>query len=274
MVSISGITNVVKTAYKYGKQVLKATPELTFGTSADTVGKAMRTAYKSGSSLSEVAKVGLQGINKAANNGSFLTRMGKNIKNLIPDLKQYIKAGQKLAVRKGKSNMWGTFKGLTKGLGKKLPFIFAALMLVGEIPNIYKATKEKGLWQGLKETAKPIAKLAGAGVGSAIGSAICPGIGSFIGWIAGEWLVGKIVGKSYSEKKAEEEAEANTQNQEGLNTQTQQMVNSYPQTTVTATPQAQVPFGSYNPYTYNNNTFNDPYQNDIFLNQLPFNTIA
>ena len=56
MVNISGILNVGKQVYKYGKVVLKATPELTFGTSAEKVGKALRTAATSGASLKQTAK--------------------------------------------------------------------------------------------------------------------------------------------------------------------------------------------------------------------------
>lgn len=262
MVSISGITSVAESVYKYGKQILKATPELTFGTSAEAVGKAMRTAYKSGSSLSDVAKVGIKGISNAANKGNFLSKMWGNLKNLIPDISSSIQAGKRLATMKGKSSLWGTLKGLTKGVGKKLPFIFAALMLVSEVPNIIKATKEKGIIQGLKETIKPVARLVGAGIGSAVGSAICPGIGSFVGWMVGEWLAGKIVGKSYSEKKAEEEAQTQ---------QTQEQAQGVPMSQ-TQQAQTQLPYGSYNPYMYN--TFNNPYQDDIYMNQLPFSAIA
>ena len=60
MVSISGIMNVGKKVYKYGKVVLKATPELTFGTSAGKVGEALRAAATSGASLKETAKAGLK----------------------------------------------------------------------------------------------------------------------------------------------------------------------------------------------------------------------
>ncbi len=266
MVSISGITSVAKSVYKYGKQILKATPELTFGTSAEAVGKGMRAAYKSGSSLSEVAKVGLKGINNAANKGNFLSKMCGNLKNLIPDISSSIQAGKRLATIKGKSSLWGTFKGLTKGVGKKLPFIFAALMLVGEVPNIIKATKEKGIIQGLKETIKPAVRLVGAGLGSAIGSAICPGIGSLVGWVAGEWLAGKIVGKSYSEKKAEAEEQL-AQVQQAQEQQGAAMA----QVPQAATP-TQNPYSNYNPYMYS--SFNNPYKDDIYMNQLPFNAIA
>ncbi len=262
MVSISAITSGLKTVYKYGKQVLKATPELTFGTSAETVGKAMKTAYKSGSSLTETAKIGLKGINNAAKNGNFVTKMWKNLRTLVPDISNTIKAGQRLAKIKGKSGIWGTFKGLTKGVGKKVPFIFAALMLASEIPNIVKATKEKGLLQGIKETIKPVVRLVGAGIGSVIGTAVLPFGGSIAGWIAGEWLAGKLVGKSYSEKKAEAE-EKLAQEQQAL----QEQQAGLPQTAQTTSP-----YNTYNPYMYNN--FNNPYQNDIFMNQLPFNAVA
>lgn len=298
MVSISGIMNVGKQAYKYGKIVLNASPELAFGTSAEKVGKAMRTAAKSGASLKATAKAGLKVVEKFGK-GNFLSNMWKNLTHLVPDISRTTKAGVRLARIKGSGKVMGALKGLGKGIGKKLPFVFAAIQLIGEIPNIVTATKEKGLWQGIKETAKPIAKLAGAGVGAAIGSAILPGFGSIIGWFAGDWLAGKIVGKSYTEQKAQEEekrSEVITQlQQEGIlpagqdpatlinpgltpeqNPQQQvnpnQPVAQQPTGTNPYYPYAPVtnPFGPMNPLSMNGTN----YQDDIMMQNLPFNVVC
>lgn len=267
---ISAILGIGKQVYKVGKTVLKATPELTFGTSADKVGKVLRQSYTSGASAAETARAGFKAIEKASK-GNFISRMFKNIKTLVPDIARYTKAGIRLAGKNGTNKFTGALKGLGKGIGKKLPFVFAAAMVLTEIPNIVKATKEKGIFQGIKETIKPVVRLAGAGIGSAIGSAVAPGFGSLIGWVAGEWLAGKIVGKSYSEEQADKEqiiAEY---------MQTQQQVQAQPQIamqpalnpyTFGTTPAftGNDPYGMTNPFTYNQ----DPYADDIMMQQLNF----
>ena len=202
--AVNTVLGVGQKVYKVGKAVLKATPEMTFGTSAEKVGKVLRESIKSGKSVEETARGAYNAVNKAGQ-GNFFQKTLKNLKTLIPDIKMYTKAGQRLAKMKGTNEFVGALKGLGKGIGKKLPFVFAALIVVTEIPNILKATMEKGIFQGIKETIKPVVRLTGAGIGAAVGSAICPGFGSLIGWVAGEWLAGKIVGKSYSEKQAEKE---------------------------------------------------------------------
>jgi hypothetical protein len=207
--------------------------------------------------------------------------MWKNLRTLVPDISNTIKAGQRLAKIKGKSGIWGTFKGLTKGVGKKVPFIFAALMLASEIPNIVKATKEKGLLQGIKETIKPVVRLVGAGIGSVIGTAVLPFGGSIAGWIAGEWLAGKIVGKSYSEKEAEKQE----QEQETIAKLQQQGIlpqnpTAGAQTTPTQNiPQQQNPFaqptnGMTQPFGPMYPTSALPYSDDIMMQKMPFNTVA
>lgn len=284
MVSVSGILNTAKTVYKYGKTVLKATPELTFGTSADKVAKVLRNANAQGKSISETAKLGFQAVEKAGK-GNFFKKMGQNLIKLVPDLSRYTKAGVRLAGIKGTSKIAGAFKGLAKGIGKKLPFVFAAMMLLGEVPNIVKATKEKGIVQGIKETIKPVARLAGAGIGSVIGTAIWPAGGGIVGWIAGEWLAGKLVGKSYSEKeeeKKEQEQEtiAKLQQQGLLNPQVNPQdptpVNPLqPQDPVTNPAQnpfaypggAYTPFGPMNPSSVS-------YADDLMIQKMPFNAVC
>ncbi len=280
MVSVSGIASIAKNVYKYGKAVLKAAPELTFGTSANKVAKVIRTANSQGKSISETAKLGMKAIENASK-GNFFKKMGKNLVKLIPDLSRYTKAGVRLAGMKGTSKIAGAFKGLAKGIGKKLPFIFAAMMVLGEVPNIIKATKEKGIVQGIKETIKPVARLAGAGIGSVIGTAIWPAGGGIVGWIAGEWLAGKIVGKSYSEKEAEKQE----QEQETIAKLQQQGIlpqnpTADQQTTPTQNiPQQQNPFaqpatGMTQPFGPMSPTSALPYADDIMMQRMPFNVVA
>lgn len=267
--SISAILGLGQKAYKVGKTVLKATPELTFGTSADKVGKVLRESVTTGKSVGETARAAYGAINKAGQ-GNFLAKTWKNLKTLVPDLTRYTKAGSRLARMKGTNKFVGALKGLGKGIGKKLPFVFAALMVLSEIPNIITATKEQGIVQGIKETIKPVVRLAGAGVGAAIGSAVAPGLGSLVGWVAGEWLAGKVVGKSYSEQKADKEkviaeyVEQNTPQQSQV-TYNPYMYNPYN-------------FGSTPAFTGNNtNPFDynaDPYADDIMMQQYKLNGLA
>ena len=89
--------------------------------------------------------------------------------------------------------------GAIKGVGKAMPALFAFLTIAGEIPNAYKATKEQGIGQGLKEVGKTAVRLTTGALFGAIGSAILPVGGSIVGWMVGDWLGSKIVGRSYTE---------------------------------------------------------------------------
>ncbi len=102
-------------------------------------------------------------------------------------------------IKKGKG-FFGKIKGGIKGVGKTMPALFAFLTLAGEIPNAYKATKEKGIGQGVKEIGKTAVRLTTGALFGAIGSAILPVGGSIVGWMVGDWIGSKLVGRSYSEK--------------------------------------------------------------------------
>lgn len=97
--------------------------------------------------------------------------------------------------------------GAIKGLGKAMPALFAFITIASEIPNVYKAVKEKGIVQGLKETGKTAARLTTGALFAALGTAILSPIpvvgsiaGGMLGYSLGDWLASKIVGKSYSEQ--------------------------------------------------------------------------
>ena len=216
----------------------------------------------------------MSAVNRAGNS-NFFGRMFRNFKTLFPDLSRYTRAGARLARMRGTNPALGALKGLVKGVGKKMPFIFAATIALTEIPNIVKAVKEKGIWQGVKETGKTVGKLAGAGIGAVIGSAICPGIGTLIGWVAGDWLAGKVFGKSYTEKQAEKEENAveylqeqGLINEQGVPAQSVPAYNPY----------------MFNPYNYNqmppftgnpiNDIYYDPYADDLMVQNMRLNTLA
>ena len=112
---------------------------------------------------------------------------------------------------KNGSGFFGKPWGAIKGLGKAMPALFAFITIASEIPNVYKAVKEKGIVQGLKETGKTVARLTTGALFAALGTAILspiPVVGSFVGgmlgYSLGGWLASKIVGKSYSEQVAEQ----------------------------------------------------------------------
>ena len=112
---------------------------------------------------------------------------------------------------------FGKLTGAIKGCGKAMPALFAGIMVLGEIPNVYKAVRDKGVVQGLKEVGKTATRLtAGAICGTVLGAVLAPIpggslIGGMGGWMLGDWLASKVVGKSYSEKIAETEEQNNQQ---------------------------------------------------------------
>lgn len=267
MVSISGITSTLKTTYRYAKRFAQATPELIFGTGSEAAGKAMRAAKQSGGTLFESAQAGWRAMEKAGK-GSFFKSFLKNCKEFLPDMGKAISKGTEGLT--GLAKLKGGAKGLFKGIGSKLPFIGSMAMMLFELPNIFKATKEQGLFSGAKETVKAGARLTGGALGAAVGSAICPGIGSLIGWIAGEWLTSKVVGKSYTEKKAEEEQQYNEAVMEQMAATPQYQTQTAQQPQYQNQPN---PFGSYG-FNTNLDYSNIPYANDIMMQQMRFNKVA
>ena len=135
---------------------------------------------------------------KSIKNGGFLKSLKKGFGE-IPN-----------GWKKGKGFI-GKPWGAIKGLGKAMPALFAFITIASEIPNVYKAVKEKGIVQGLKETGKTAARLTTGALFAALGTAILspiPVVGSFaggmLGYSLGNWLASKVVGKSYSEQVAEQ----------------------------------------------------------------------
>lgn len=255
-----GIVSWTPKLVNYGKRIINVMPEMMLGTGSEIIGAAARNTK--GPALVK-AKAGFKALEqdiltKKTTQGGFVKRLLHNIKTTPKDIGASAKAGYNAAKLAGKNSIWGGTKGFFKGLGQKMPFIGAALTVLFELPNIWTATKEQGVGQGVKEIAKTGSRLIGGAIGGAIGSAICPGIGSIIGWMAGDWLTSKIVGKSYSEKKMDAEIQAQEQAQQQAAKQTTFMGN-YP--------------GISNPYGYND-YYTNPYSDDLMMQQLNFNTLA
>ena len=164
------------------------------------------------------------------------------------------KVGGYKAAKNGKSVIMGNIKGIFKGIGKRMPVIGSLLILLGELPNILKATKEEGIVQGAAETAKAGARLAGGTVLGALGTALGGPIGGIVGFIVGDWLTSKVVGKSYSERKFEDQEE------QAALTQQSETYNVYnPYNTNMSQPKTPSPqeLAMYQQLLYSNNMNND-----------------
>lgn len=254
------VTAIGRNVIGYGKRIANVYPEMVLGTGTEIVGQTLKSTK---GSVWTKAKAGFKALEKdvaakQAVEGGFFKRLGKNLVSTPSTIKNAAVDGYKAAKLAGKSGIWGGTKGFLSGIGKKLPFIGAALMVVTELPNVWTATKEQGIGQGVKEVAKSGARLGGGAIGAAIGAATIPVVGGLIGWIAGEWLTSKIVGQSYSEQKAEAiEKLAQAQ-------QTPQMQ----QPSFTGNPDMNT--GMYNNPMNGYNDYSNPYADDIMMQNLNF----
>lgn len=258
---ISKIISYAPKALGYGKRIVKAAPDAIFGTGAEVAGSAMR-ATKGGAVTR--AKAGFKALEGMQKSGSFWTRATGNLGFIKSMPLKYVRAAR-ISGKGFFGQAAAGVKGLFKGLGKNMPFLAAASTLLFELPNIWTATKEQGIGQGVKEVGKAGARLAGGAAGAAIGSAICPGIGTMIGWVVGDWLTGKVVGKSYSEKKAEAEEALVQAQAEAMQPQNQIPFQGNPYNN---------PYGMTNPMFDYNLNYADPYANDIMMQNINFNQLA
>ena len=246
----------------YAVRILKVIPDATFGTGTEVAGNAMRAQQ---GSIFQKAKAGFKAVEGLSTSGSFWTRATKNLGRIKTCTLAGIRAGGKKGLL---GKIFGGTKGLFRGLGKNMPFISAATTVLFELPNIWKATKEQGIGQGIAEVGKTAARLGAGAACAAIGSAICPGIGSIVGWIAGDFIASKIVGDSYSVKKAQAEEEAKKV------AQNQQATGQIPfQGGMNTNPIANNPYSSYG-ITNPMEDYSNPYANDIMMQGLKFNTVG
>jgi len=200
---------IIGTLFRGASRIVKVLPDFLLGTSAEAAGAGMRAAK---GSIFTKAKAGFRALEsdvakQAAKDGNFFVRTGKNLFKTPSAIKNSAKAGARLAKMTGKSASAGALKGGFKAVAKKMPFIGAALTVLFEAPNIYKAFKEGGFKAGMKEIGGAGVELGCMAGGAAIGSAICPGIGTVVGGLIGG-IAGMFVrGKTYSEKQAEAKTE-------------------------------------------------------------------
>lgn len=212
--AVSKLTgSTAKATAKTVKRAVKAAPDFIFGDQAGTIAKAMKNTKGSiFTKVNEGAKAAVRATEKTVKRqgGNFFTRLAKNTVKIFTDVPKQFKAGIRAAkiaaVKTGKkvgvlSKLKSGLGGVGKGLLKKMPIIGSLLMIGFEIPNIYHAAKEEGIWAAVKETGKATARLAGMAAGSAIGLWAGGPVGCLAGAVAGEWLAGKLVGKTYDEKK-------------------------------------------------------------------------
>lgn len=104
---------------------------------------------------------------------------------------------------------WGKLGGT---VGKRLPLIGSALIVLGEIPNAFRAFThpEGGLGTGIVEVGKAAGKIGAFSVGAAVGQALIPIplVGALVGGIVGGFLGERLFGKSFSEKQTEKKQAA------------------------------------------------------------------
>ncbi len=283
MVSIAKIMPIITKGFNYAKRGAKVYGPVVFGESSEILSNAYKGAVKTKNVFSKqfwqqlwngtksAGRAAEEYTAKVGGNKAIFKNMWNSFKKLPKTLVEGWKTGGAAAKAAGKNAFIGSFKGTFKNLGKKLPGIGSVLLLLMYAPNIVKATKEKGIVEGVKETAKSAARLGGFTIGTAIGSAIFPGIGSLVGGLLGEWLVGKVVGKSYSEKAAKKEQAE----QEAIAQQTQQLQQGQgyvpsptpafsPTTNPFANPVDQQHLSQYQKALYGNNGMNDDFMAQAF----------
>lgn len=221
--AVSAIKTIATKGVNYARRGAKVYLPTVFGEGGDLMAKAYKGSITTKNVFSkefwanlwkgtkEAGKAAERYSAKVGGNKAFFKNMWKSLKGLPAALGIGAKAGARAARIAGKSPILGATKGIFRKLGTKMPLIGSLLILAFEAPNIIKATKEKGIIQGIKETLKAGAKLGGMTIGMAIGTALGGPLGGLVGAIAGDWLAGKIVGKSYSEKVAEQEAQVQEQ---------------------------------------------------------------
>ncbi len=293
--------------YDYTARLAKASPYIVFGDAAHGGAKAASAVVKTADMsfiqyIKNMVKAGGKGIEKSiavskkAAGGSFIKAAMASIKELPKVIKTSMKwntaralvaakaAGKTGAAFKA-ARFWGGVKGFFKGVGKKMPLIGNIMLIAFELPNIFKATAEKGLGQGIIETIKAGTRLTVASIASAIGTVAAGPIGGIAGFIIGDWLASKVVGKSYTQKVEEENnkdmeaVERIQQMQEDgrLDKIAQQMqqAQAAQQTQQTQQPQApqQTPTATYpngyNPFGYGYNSPNS-YDNDFMMKNVKF----
>ena len=208
---MGGISSVLHRAWRIY-------PDFVLGTGNEAFSKALKNTVKNrGKDVNYFTSVwnGIKDGAKAAEKhnkdviklrGGFFESLWHDLKTTPKKIAQGWRIGGQRAQKAGKegfSKYWASFKGAGNGLMKRMPLI-GSLMIIGfELPNIFRATADEGIFSGLVETAKAGLRLGAGMTGAAIGQALIPipVLGGLVGYIAGDSLMGLFTGKSYTEKK-------------------------------------------------------------------------
>lgn len=240
-----GIGAVGSKAWNYFQRGVKVAPDFVLGTGNEVFSKTLTDSFygiagadkkRTGgkhfknfwTQLKEATKKAeSHNIKQQKLHGGFWKNMLHQTKTLPRKVATGWKVGAKNAAKANKIKWWGGLKGSVGALGKRLPLLGGLVMIATEIPNIYRATRDNGIFGGAAEAAKSATRVTAGMVGGAIGAALLapipvvgPILGSIIGYMAGDGLASLITGKSHSEKIAENEAA--TEKQTDTQTQTQQ----------------------------------------------------
>lgn len=173
---------------------------------------------------------------------------------------------------KSNTGFLNKLKSSAKQLGGRLPLFLSIFTVVTELPNIWDATKDKGLGGGISETLKTAGRLGVCTALGAITQAVCPIplAGGVVGWMAGDWIFSKFFGERYETQK-EELAEKQKQTEQNLLTQQniqQPYLNTNPQLQPSLTAQDQIQQQNEVPRlnTFNYNFGISPYNYGQFQN--------
>ncbi len=233
---VMGISAIGSRAWNYIKRGAQLAPDFVLGTGNEVFSKTLtdsfygtvkETGKRSGGlhfknfwTQLKNATLEAERINNTqrTKNGGFFKNMYKQTLSIPTRMKAGWRLGARTAAKAGKAKWWGGLKGSIKSLGTRLPLLGGLLAIGIEIPNIWSATKDKGIIGGATETVKTAARVTSGMVGGAIGAALLspipvvgPILGSIIGYMAGDGLASLITGKSHTEKKMEAQAQAQQQ---------------------------------------------------------------
>lgn len=242
-----GIGAIGTKAWNYLQRGVKVAPDFVFGTGGDIFTAKLTNSFY-GTLNAQGKRTGgqhfknfwtqLKDATKAAEahntaqikaNGGFFKNMYQQLRSLPRSMSTGWQLGAANAAKAGKIKWWGGLKGSLAGIGKRLPLIGGLLAVAVEIPNIWSATKDKGLVGGITETAKTATRVTAGMVGGSIGAALLspipvvgPIVGGLVGYMAGDWLASLVTGKSHTEKKmaAQSQTQAQTQSQRKFDTGT------------------------------------------------------
>lgn len=238
-----GIGAISSRAWNYIKRGAQMAPDFVLGTGNEAFTKtltdsfygkiAKETGKRSGglhfknfwtqlkNAAKEAEKNNLKQITKQKGNFKYLKNMLYQTKTIPTRMKAGWRLGAYKAGIAGKTKWLGGLKGSIGALGKRLPLLAGLFAIAVELPNIWSATKDEGIFGGLAETAKTATRVTSGMVGGAIGAALLspipvvgPILGSIVGYMAGDALASLVTGKSHTEKKIAAQNQAKQEQQQ------------------------------------------------------------